>query len=241
MSFLTTVFLVVGAATVLAIWVAYQRKPNTNADAKAKAKAPSATERFRSHHEDEDEDEDKDKDNEKCTPSSDDDDDDDDDDESSVSSDSDADSDADSECIGSKFKTTDDTEAECGNSSARRRVVDAFIAVVGRSPTPREICVYVHPDLAAASTADLRRAIKKDYARAPAKKSKPTAAASSSADPEPYSTTTALAVSSVRQEPDRSGSYKKPKSILVQRADMLKRLDNILSEVEQFRQFIQMM
>ena len=240
MSFLTTVFLVVGAATVLAIWVAYQRKPNTNADAKAKAKAPSATERFRSHHEDEDEDEDedkdKDKDNEKCTPSSDEDDDDDDD----SSSESDSDSDDDSECIGSKFKTTDDTEAECGNSSARRRVVDAFIAVVGRSPTPREICVYVHPDLAAASTADLRRAIKKDYARAPAKKSKPTAA-SSSADPEPYSTTTALAVSSVRQEPDRSGSYKKPKSILVQRADMLKRLDNILSEVEQFRQFIQMM
>jgi hypothetical protein len=236
MSFLTTVFFVVGAATVLAIWVAYQRKSNTNAE--AKAKAPSATERFRHASHDEDEDEDKDKDKDKCTTS---DDDDDDDDESSVSSDSDSDSEAgaDSECIG---EPTDDTEAECGNSSARRRVVDAFIAVVGRSPTPREICVYVHPDLAAASTADLRRAIKKDYARAPAKKSKkskPTA--SSAADPEPYSTTTALAVSSVRQEPDRSGSYKRPKSILVQRADMLKRLDNILSEVEQFRQFIQMM
>lgn len=138
----------------------------------------------------------------------------------------------------------DDDDVGCGTHSARKRVVDAFVSVVGRKPSPREICVYVQPDLLTASTADLRRAIQKDYAAPPASASKPSNKSNQSnnqEEPQPYSTTTALAVSSIRQEPDRSGSYKKSKSLLVQRADMLKRLDSISAEIDQFRQFIQMM
>lgn len=135
----------------------------------------------------------------------------------------------------------DGFDAGCGSSSARKRVVDAFIDVIGRSPTPREVCVYVQPDLAGASTADLRRAISKDYAFKNAPDSKK-GDSSSSAEPEPYSTTTALAVSSVvRPMPDRSGSMKRPKSMLIQRADLLKRLDAISAEVDQFRQYVEMM
>lgn len=136
----------------------------------------------------------------------------------------------------------------CGTSSTRKRVVDAFKEATGRQPTPREICVYVKPGLASLSTNELTKMIKKDIhaQKKGTRKAKSFDANANAPEPfdanapEPYSPTLTLPVSNISHKnmavPPPPEEYVK-----IEREDMLKRLDTILGEIEQFRELVTMM